>query len=384
MIYSVNLKDLTDKINPHAFAQYLANTGWTIFPTRKEYMKIFQYKTADDDFSQVIVPFDKTFNDYRRVLYDSIVTVAEVEKQTAEQLMLSLLNPNADILKIRLQNTKMEMGNITIDDGIRLYENAKKLLVAAAQDVINPKLFHRGRVDDIAAKFVDNCRFGQTEVGSYVVPIVCPFGQFDEDRSFRPLNIFSDEEECASSFTRLVVNKLLSGIATIKSCIDSGDHAGLLAQPEKSAISVNFYEALAGLNPNSQGSDLEFFTQWAPSVKLNRSAVSRIQISGDYFAPIANAVRKLKETTRKSARILGRITKLESSPDAETRTTGKIAVRYLSEDDTVKTVSVNLAKEDYHNAIKAHSDGSYVEITGEFGKADRQNVLTCDSFSVIE
>ncbi len=125
MIYSVNLKDLTDKINPHAFAQYLANTGWTIFPTRKEYMKIFQYKTADDDFSQVIVPFDKTFNDYRRVLYDSIVTVAEVEKQTAEQLMLSLLNPNADILKIRLQNTKMEMGNITIDDGIRLYENAK-------------------------------------------------------------------------------------------------------------------------------------------------------------------------------------------------------------------------------------------------------------------
>ena len=68
-------------------------------------------------------------------MYDAIVTVADVEKQSIEQLMLYLLNPSTDILKIKLDKNNIETGSITIDDGIRIYENAKKLLVATAQDI---------------------------------------------------------------------------------------------------------------------------------------------------------------------------------------------------------------------------------------------------------
>lgn len=53
--------------------------------------------------------------------------------------MLYLLNPNTDILKIRLDKKEVESGNIMFDDAIQLFDNAKKLIAATALDVINPK-----------------------------------------------------------------------------------------------------------------------------------------------------------------------------------------------------------------------------------------------------
>ena len=383
MIYSINLKDLTEKINPLAFAKYLTSTGWILFPTKKDYIKIFQFKLANDDFYQVIIPMDKTLSDYKNAMYDAIITVADVEKQSIEQLMLYLLNPNTDILKIRLDKNNIEAGSITIDDGIRIYENAKKLLVATAQDIINPRRYHQGRIDDTVSKFIDNCRFGQTEIGSYIISIVCPFAKIDERKSLRQLNIFSDEEECAYSLTRLVTNRLMTNLASIRTCIDSGDYAKLTSQTGDSIISANFYEALMGLNLNSEGTNLEFVAQWAPSVKINRTAYSKIALSYDYYQPISNTINKLKETTKQAVKIVGRIKKLESSPDLETRTSGKITVVYLDDNGNKKTTAITLSKDDYQNAIRAHSEGDHIEITGEFS-GQKNNILTCESFSIIE
>ena len=89
---TVNLKDLTEKISPHAFAKYLSSTGWTIFPTKKDYIKIFQFKSTEDDFYQIIIPMDRTLSDYKSAMYEAVETVSVVEKQSTEQLMLYLLN----------------------------------------------------------------------------------------------------------------------------------------------------------------------------------------------------------------------------------------------------------------------------------------------------
>lgn len=383
MIYSINLKDLTEKISPHAFAKYLSSTGWTIFPTKKDYIKIFQFKSTEDDFYQIIIPMDRTLSDYKSAMYEAVETVSVVEKQSTEQLMLYLLNPNTDILKIRLDKNNIETGSITIDDGIRIYENAKKLLIATAQDIINPKRYHQGRVDDTISKFIDNCRFGQTEIGSYIVSIVCPFAEIDEKKSFRQLSIFSEEEECAHSLTRQVTNRLMTNIASIKSSIDSGDYSKLATPTGNSLISANFLEALIGLNLNSEGTNLEFIAQWSPSVKMNRTNHSKIMLSYDYCQPISNTISKLKETTKQTVKIVGRIKKLESSPDLETRTSGKITVVYLDDNGNKKTSVINLSKDDYQNAIKAHTEGNHVEITGEFSGL-KNNMLNCESFSIIE
>lgn len=382
MIYSVNFMDLTEKISPLAFAKYLKDMGWEQFPSRRQYIKIFQYE-KNDDFFQVVIPTEKKLNDYKEAMYKAVVTVAEVENKSVEQVLLYLLNPNTDILKIRLEKKDIEAGNILFDDAIRMYENAKRLLAATALDILHPKKYHQGRMDDCVLKFLSSCRFGQTEIGSYVVSVVCPFAELDENEDYKQLSIFSDEEQCANSLTRQVTSRVMKNISFIKNQIDNGEMDKLILQDEDKIISANFYEALGGLNLDSNGADVEFIAEWSPIVKNTDCVNNRILLTHDYYQPIETTIERLKDETNKSTRIIGRIKKLESSPDVQKRKIGKITVVYLDENDKRKTVTVNLNKNEYDKAIKAHERGFHVEIVGEIS-CGRNASMSCESFAVIE
>ncbi|HJA94751.1 MAG TPA: hypothetical protein H9717_16820 [Candidatus Eisenbergiella merdipullorum] len=382
MIYSVNFLDLTEKINPLAFSKYLKETGWKLFPTKRTYLKIYQYENKDE-FFQVIIPFEKRLSDYKEAMYKAVTTVAEMEKKSVEQVMLYLLNPNTDILKIRLERQDIETGNILFDDAIRMYENAKKLLAATALDILHPKKYHQGRTDDAVSHFLSSCRFGQTEIGSYVVSVVCPFAELDEKEGYKQLSIFSEEEECANSLTRKVTSRVMNNIYQIKSHIDEGDLEGLLSKDGEDIISANFYEALTGLNLDLEGTNVEFLAEWSPVVKNKNAVKNKILLSHDYYQPIETAVGKLKEKTNTSTKILGRINKLESAPDVNQRKEGKITVVYLDENEKKRIATIKLEKNDYDRAIEAHEKGLYVEIEGNLTKAKR-TTMTCESFNIID
>lgn len=381
MIYSVNFLDLTEKINPLVFSKYLRDTGWIQFQSKRTNVKIFQLE-LETEFFQVIIPVEKCLNDYKQAMYKAIETVAAAEQKSVEQVMLYLLNPNSDILKIRLEKKDIETGNILFDDAIRLYENAKKLLAATALDILHPKKYHQGRMDDTILKFLSNCRFGQTEIGSYVVSVVCPFAELDEDTNYKQLSIFSDEERCAESLTRKVTSRIMNNIVEIKNQINNGNMDCLLSKKEETLISANFYEALNGLNLDSEGTDVEFIAEWSPVVKNTTCSENRIMLSHNYYQPIETLISKLKEEKNKSTRIIGRIKKLESSPDVEKRTMGKATLVYLDENDRKKSVTAKLKKNDYDKAIEAHACGSHVEIIGEL-TGGRNATITCESFSII-
>ena len=157
----------------------------------------------------------------------------------------------------------------------------------------------------------------------------------------------------------------------------------LILQDEDKIISANFYEALGGLNLDSNGADVEFIAEWSPIVKNADCVKSRILLTHDYYQPIETTIERLKDETNKSTRIIGRIKKLESSPDVQKRKIGKITVVYLDENDKRKTVTVNLNKNEYDKAIKAHERGFHVEIVGEIS-CGRNDSMTCESFAVIE
>lgn len=382
MIYSVNFIDLAEKINPLAFTKYLTATGWSHFPRKRTDVKVFQLKQESLLF-QVTIPLDKRLSDYKETMYYAAETVAEVEHRSVEQIMLYLLNPNADILKIRMEKKNVEAGNILFDDAISLYENTKKMIAAAAMDELRPRKYHQGRPDDAISKFLSECRFGQTEIGSYIVSVVCPFAELDEKSGYKQLSIFSEEEQCAESLTRKVTNRVMNNIQEIKTQIDRGDIDCLSSKEGDSVISVNFYEALNGLTSDSEMTEIEFMAEWDPGVKNTGCQTDRVRLSHDYSQPLAAVISKMKEEKNKATRIIGRIKKLESSPDAEKRETGKITVLYLDESNKGKTVVVNLGKEDYSRAIEAHAHGAYVEVVGEMTRG-RVPSIVCEAFCVLE
>ena len=149
-------------------------------------------------------------------------------------------------MKIRIEKKNIESGSILLDDAIGVYENAKRLLGAAAQDVIKPAAVHQGRMDTKITSFLSSCRFGQTEVGSYVVSAICPMTEMREGE-FRQLELFEDEKEDEMNFARQVTTKVLRSIQKLKDRIDNGQY-NLANTSSEDGISANFYEALLGIN----------------------------------------------------------------------------------------------------------------------------------------
>lgn len=382
MIYSVNFMDMAAKINSLAFAKYLKETGWNLYVTKKTSVRIFQY-IKGDIFEQVTIPMDKSLRDYSEAMYNAIVTVAGIEKKSVEQVMLYLLNPNTDIIKIRLDKAGVESGNILFDDAIKVYDNAKKLLAATALDIINPKKYHFGRPDEPVQKFLSGCRFGQTEIGSYVVSVVCPFAEISAEGGYKQLSIFTDEETCANSLTRKVTNKLMKNIYTIKKKIDDGEGDSLVEESKEEQISANFYEALNGLNSDSNSLVVEFKADWSPTVKSNKFEHSDIKLTNDYYQPISAVIGKLKEQTNTSKEIYGRIKKLEALPAVDKRKSGNVTISYIGDDNKAHSVTTRLEKLDYDKAIEAHQQGKYVKVLGKIEKGKR-STMECSAFSIVE
>lgn len=380
MIYSVNFVDMTLKLNPLAVTRYLTETNWELYPIKRNDIKIFQYK-KENLFEQITIPLDKMLRDYKNAMYDAICKVASVEKKSVEQLMLYLLNPNTDILKIRLDKKEVEAGNIMFDDAIQLFDSAKKLLAAAALDVIHPKKTHFGRIDEPVQKFLSQCRFGQTEIGSYVVSVVCPFAELSETEGYKQLSIFSDEEQCANSLTRKVTNRLMTNVATIKQKIDDGNLESLANYD--SPISSNFYEALNGFGTNSENTTIEFMAEWSPTVQSNRCKYNRVSVTNDYYEPINTVISRMKECTNERTEIVGKIKELKAAPVIDKREFGIIVVVYVGDNVRAKSVTVKLDREDYDKAVAAHQHGKAVKVVGDLNGRVKQ-VMENAVFSVVE
>lgn len=384
MQYTVNYFDFAEKINPFLFSKYLKDTGWEQFPSKRTKVKIYQIEN-ERGFYQVNLPVDRRLSDYKQAMYRAVQTAAEAGDREIQSVLLYLLNPYSDILKIRLANPDMESGNISLDDAIRVYDNAKRLLAAAAQDVLHPRKYHQGRMEDAVSKFLSECRFGQTEIGSYVVSVVCPFAELDEQKEYQQLSFFSDEEKCASSLTRQVTSRVMDNLYQIKKSVDEDNMDELIARTEKCVISANFYEALMNLNENSERTDVEFIAEWSPTVKNNQCAYNRVMFSHDYYEPIRAAVNRLREEKAAATRIYGRIKQLDSTPDVAKRKDGRITVVYLDENNRSRTIIVRVDKNDYDKAITAHSKGYFVEIIGNMAKStNRKAVMECEAFRIID
>ena len=111
MIYSVNYEELSGRISPFVIKRYLKENGWVPFKTKRDDISVYQY-IKDGQFEQVTIPNDRTLFDYSMALYQAVRAVADFEGRPVEQMLLTLLNPHSDIIKIRIDDPSIEPGNI--------------------------------------------------------------------------------------------------------------------------------------------------------------------------------------------------------------------------------------------------------------------------------
>ena len=364
MIEKLKKKALINEIDPYQLAAYLENKGWHLLKTKKNYVRIFQHFINGRLDKQVNIPLDKELGDYSESLRDSLYTVAGVEKISYEDLLNSLLYYTSDTIKIRLNRPSVSPGSIMMQDAISIFNNLKKLLEATAMDISCPRGIHRGRTTNLVQGFIDNCRFGQTEIGSYIVTVICPLSK-DDISDGNQANILTDEELYNSSMARQVTDRMMHNINMLKdnldNVIDVDSNMRMLDYP----ISSNFVDALSGLSLKNEDAELEFIVNWAPITKKKANYKNRVSFSHVYYDRLRDLSNRIKAIRATHIDICGKIIKLESELDEKVVPYGRATVLCMGENRNKRKLTVSLNRKDYDLAVGAHFNGSLVHVVAD-------------------
>lgn len=377
MIYTANFYEMAGRIKHTEMAKYLKDLGWKEIESKRPNVKIFQ-QLVGDELYQANIPASRDLGDYNFAMYQAVEQIAKWSNKSTEHVLLELLNPLSDIIRFQVKEASVESGTIKVEDAIKLYENAKKLVTAAAMDYYKPSQYHLGRPDSIIQELIQNCRFGQTEIGSYIVSLVLPFTKELEDGKVVQMNLFGEEADKVNSPTRNVTNKIITSIQTIKETIDNGTFTEMMLSQKDNQpppISVNFLEALSSIGIYQEDSEVNISVKWAPTVKGNKANVDSVSLTSDHYKPIEAVVQSIKSKRADEKEFVGKISKLKASPNVDKRTEGEITLVYLDEINKACTAKVLLQKEDYHVATEAHDLGKTVKV---IGKLSGQKAKTID------
>lgn len=371
-----------NKLKPSYIRLFLEKCGWEeiVFKNKKRF-DVYQ-KKKDGELYQINVPIFDNLSDYEDMIVEACNEIAFFEGLEFDDVVSKICNPQADIIKIRTNNPEVFDGSIPFDTAINLFENSKKVIADAAMDVSNKMTYRTARYGKDVERFISKCRFGQTKRGSYVISIICPFDNVDENGR-EQLTLISEPAVKMENYTRQVVKKLFSSIKKISSAIENNrDLSDLLKQDSDDFVSLNFMEDLGNLGVSDRDGFVEIKAELDPTLK-EEAPLQAVVFESNKKTKLVNFVETYKQKElddQKTDTFYGYISKTKSEPILQQRVDGEITIK---EQSTGLNYRVVLQNKDYDRALVAHKNGKLVKIVGIkqndriinpiFTLADKQN-----------
>ena len=260
---------------PTAIRDYVKASKWTELSDEVK-GRFWIYNSPVDEYTQVIIPKDIT-SDYGRVIWEIASRIAEVESNTIRAVLDVLVNPYSDILRFRIDSPDYLTGTLPVGIASNLFDGARKALLASACSVFNKTTHHPRMSYREAEDLLNVCKMGQTEIGSYIIKIVCPLNQLEESPFAKEGFPFARE---ATSLLMSSSNLLLTNIEedSIDALVDS--------QKETPILSSNLCDAILQMNSGFDRSSLSISALWAPVAKCGKpESPTLLNFKPEYFRP---------------------------------------------------------------------------------------------------
>jgi hypothetical protein len=364
---------------------YLRNTGWARIEAPKQSIALFQ-KQIGSNFFETLLPLSKDYSDYSYRIIDVLEAIASAENREVDQVLTDLSIPPGDTVRFRVINRDTVGGTISFLEGFNLLESAKKALFTTACDIVQPEKYHKRLGLKGAQQFIEECRLGQTEKGSFIASVICPFvNQTPEDKA-QQLSIFNQAEEFKHSLTRKVTTRLMSSLAEIKSAIDRGEENRIVDLEGEDIISGNFLESIVELNSSKETTEIEIITSWSVFAEEQPQIAKAIKFSNDYIPVLENLISRIKPVDKGfEDDFVGKISLTKADPDIHSRSEGEIILNYIiGDEEKVSKARVILNNEDYDKACEAHKQGKSVKIKGKLVTVGRSKTIENPSFEIVQ
>ena len=369
-------RSIIDRIDSEKLCRYLINMRWQQLSDLSD-GKIKQFQSMNEE-EVVLVPMSKNFTDYYREVRETLSIIAQVEGKTIEELTNKLLNPSQDILKWRIADEITNRGVIPFNSMTENIEHIKDLLASTILDITTPSKNHSKLYTKEVNTQLSDYQFGQTEIGSYILNILCPLGYYQ-------YTLFNPERE-EMPLGRKVNLQILEGISKVQKSI-TDQSTELQDILDEGRISVNFLTALTKLYEENNNADVSIKADWNPNVPLPINMnISQVELNTKCYEPLMYVIEKnspqQEEKVEKS--YCGKISSISGDANIENREIITIIVAIIDDDLRKTNVKVELESPRYLSLVTdAFESGANVMVTGVISKTAKSTRLTNASIKCI-
>ena len=363
---------IVGRLRPLAVRLYAESRGWISVPVEGERFWLFRHPELR--LRQLQIPMDADDVGFVDAMLDVVRRVAELERRSMDTVLADLQWPDADIIRVRVVNRESEAGQLSLSADVDLREGARRALLAAACSVINPARFHPRLSRSEADALLSACRAGQTEIGSYVVKLICPLHAIDEP------------DDVALPFTRQATTYLMRATSELVTRIEQsrlheyereGDDGNGREDAGAAPLSWNLCDALLRMSPEREAGQIELAASWAADRRIAPPSPAevppRVSIKAEYLPEIDQVARILRPapSTAREEQLIGTVEQLAGAVGGDGRRSGEVVFSLLKDGEQVR-VRASLDAEQYQTAMRAHERGdAYVVLRGVLHRGQR-------------
>lgn len=347
---------LINKLSSKKIAQYLHLNGWL------EDVPLFGGRVrqflSPDSTDAVVLPMDSSFSDYVSAMSRVIEIIAQFENVSIKGMFSKLINPSYDILKWRISDQSTINGSISFNSMEHNIQFVKDILGSACLDILEPTPFHNKLYVKDVQEQISKYNFGQTEVGSFILNVLCPLGYYQ-------YQLFDPEMEQLPLSRQINLN-VLGNIGSIQKSAKEGS-SEIRDNVAESKISVNFLSALSCLYEENKDSELTIMVDWDKSIPNPATTISMIRLNPRCIDKVMEVIEEFTPKNEKNvAKVYyGKIINIGAEAEVDNRTMVDVKVAVVGEGFRTATVNASLNYSEYFEIVdQAFQSGADVKIKG--------------------
>lgn len=370
-------------ISPQNVSRYLRLKGWEKRNYPDERLIVFEGpEDINGDKIEAVIPSDIKFIDYHQRVRELVSSLSEIEDRNIEDIIQDIINPSVDRLQVRVLSDIAKLGTLPFSYAAKLINGLKDFLIAAACVEENPQPFYR-RATKVGLDYADNCRFGQTKYGSFIITIE----SLVPTTSYSQLQLPLDDNPTENDhFNRRVIKRIQRGLGHLETSVKEADLSPIIEE-YKSGLNANMCEALLNLKLEQIDIELEYKVDWSMSLPSPIGIPNKVTIEKvgfEYLDGAAKVLRNTDESIKKE--IIGKVIKLSAS-DLEEDDEGSgnriVTIKTEIHDKTIR-VNVPLTLNEYKMACDAHKEMRNVRIIGMIERVGNQwQLMAPEDFKVL-
>lgn len=329
---------------------YLENRNWEF---NSEDEKFVKYKAPsnlgfEEDFI-LPIPKNQEYLDYERFILNNLQILADIYEINIDELIVIIKEENS-ILSLRIHDEDTDDGKISFHRFDELVEGLKDLLIDAAAFVIDPGIQLKNKASE-AERYLNYCKFLQTEKGSFVAKVELP-----EKQTIKEHDLF--EESINAS---LINSRLKSFIEYVNNSVFNSeqDFSDEYLETHQENINLDLLIDFEKIYERTKSKNIDFYFN---DIVETRS-ISTNEIYNNNLVKLSNLINRVKETieSEETVTLTGRIISLKSTDPDGSR--NEITFGALLDQMPIK-VKARLNSDDYQLAVDAHKEKRDITIRG--------------------